>query len=149
MELYSNVVQHIPNHFEFPAYTCYQAACHRNIMLHEELKTIIFTVNNRIYAVHLLGDKKFNHNKIPVLKNNAHLLNLGSLAKYSLSKGTVNPFTIKSKLPLEMVYVCRSVFALEQVYTNDGTFYGTITFPPTLLRDIHENYSIGDYSEDL
>ncbi|MDH3324728.1 MAG: YbaK/EbsC family protein [Candidatus Peregrinibacteria bacterium] len=147
MEFSNNLIKHIPNHFEFPAYTCYQAACHRNIMVHEELKTIVFKANHEIYAFHLLGDKKVNYNKIDELKNKAQLLDVYSLGRYDLTKGTINPFSIKRNLPLKMVYICKSVFALEKVYTNDGTLCGTIVFSPTVLRKIYENYSIGRYSE--
>lgn len=144
-----NRLEHIPNHLEYPARNCYEAACYRNILPAEELKSIIFQNDNHPFAVHLLGDCKVEANHLPLASNGLKLFDLSPFKNKGLEKGTVNPFTINNILNLKTIFICKSIFKQTKIYTNDGTLFGTIAFSPALLLEIHPNSRIGNFSSKL
>lgn len=141
------LVEHIPNHLEYAAYNCYQAACYRNILPEEELKTLIFqTEKKQIFAVHLPGDRQVDLQKLPNENMRIKLLDLSNYKIKGLQKGTVNPFNIVEVLLLKKVFICQSIFDYKKIYTNDGTVFGTLSFAPEVLLQINKISYTGNFS---
>ncbi|BAZ40818.1 type 11 methyltransferase [Calothrix sp. NIES-4101] len=140
-------VEHYPNNLDEPVNSCWEAAMSRNIHLEQELKTLIFQSASKTILYHGPGHRKFDINKLENSGKNIRLLSNIELAKYKLERGIINPFNIdKYGLFYDKVLICRSIFGLQKVYTNDGTLTGSINFSPELLLEYYSNPVIGDWS---
>ncbi len=140
-------VEHYPNNLDEPVNSCWEAAMSRNIHLEQELKTLIFQSASKTILYHGPGHRKFNINRLENIGKRVRLLSSNELAKYSLEKGTINPFNIdKYRLCYDKVLICKSIFGLKEVYTNDGTLTGSIKFAPELLLEYYSNPVVEDWS---
>lgn len=140
-------VEHYPNNFEEPVRNCWEAAISRNIYLEQELKTLVFKVGNIVIIYHGPGHRKMNLAKLKLFGEKFEFISDIELSKCNLSRGTINPFSIdKSGLKYDTVIICKSIFNLKKVYTNDGTLTGTINFSPEVLLHYYTNPIIDEWS---
>ena len=140
-------VIHYPNHLSCPAYSCKDAVKLRGILEDEELKTLIFSSKKGNFVFHLLGNRRINLHIFTKETGHLKLMNSGKLKELGFNKGNINPFNfIESELTINIVFICTSIFKKEYLYTNDGTNYGTIKFPPNVLEKIYPNYIVRNVS---
>lgn len=141
-------VMHFPNSLDYPAQTCWEAACFRNIYEHEELKTLIFSTNHNSYIVtHSLGSERVCTRLVKDLAGIARLAEKEILSSVGLRKGTINPFNVTAKLNnISHTIICSSLFKNKYVFTNDGTFFGTVKFKPAVLEFTCSHYIVQNIS---
>jgi tRNA-dependent cyclodipeptide synthase len=148
--IFPSEVEHFPNSLEYAPCGCWEAACFRNIGVDDELKTLILytDTDERLYIVHLLGHSILSENKAKHLLSSFRLAPEKDLFSAGLEKGIINPFNL-AMLNLEHSFVLIDVliFSKIKVYTNDGTHYGSIRFPPSLLEKLYPRYIISDLSQ--
>lgn len=125
-------------------YSCWEAACYRNISLEEELKTLLVYGKNGIVALHLLGHCNVNPNLLSSYLVKFRLLPRSTIHKYHLKPGAINPFNIVKLLKddLSIVIISPLVFSKKYVYTNNGTHYESIRFDPTILLTLYSRAAI-------
>ncbi len=129
--------------------TCFEAAITRNIFLHEELKTLVYRINNKIIAFHLPGDRKVSFNKLGLRTVHKKPLEKFQLEKYGLAQGKINPLNIRHIKNLDCVYICKKIFDTQFLYTNNGELDGTYIIEPSCLRKMYKKTIIQDYSMDF
>ncbi|NOX92524.1 MAG: hypothetical protein GXP18_08765 [Gammaproteobacteria bacterium] len=144
---FPSYVEHIPNHFEEPVNTCFDAACSRNIYLNEELKTLVFKSEEGFYVAHLPGDRLLDMHKLAQLGFPGTFCPKHELMIRNLKKGCLNPFNVFELLhPIKAMFVCETILGIPRVYTNDGTLTGTISFPPSLLLSLFQSIVVVEIS---
>ena len=122
-------VDWFPDNLDEPARSCWEAAVYRNIHLHEELKSILVRTASTYYLVNLRGDKYIDLDYLTELIGPVKLIAREKLGEMNLEKGRINPFTISSYTAERVQQIiCRSVFEVTYMYTNDDTLKGTIRF---------------------
>lgn len=124
------------NTLDEPVRSCWEAACHRNIYLNEELKSLLLKFSDSIFAVHLPGDRIVSFESITHYfgHKNIRLMPDSCIKSLGLEKGRINPFTIEHYIKHNVQHViCSTVFVNNIVFTNNDHLNGTISFNPRLL----------------
>ncbi len=137
--------------------SCAQASRAKNILLRNELKSLVLLVENdselgcmenlpkamSILVAHMPGDTKLDLRKIKNLLElrQASLASPEELKKFGMVPGTV--CALHKKLWVLPQIVSELIFDLDFVSTNDGTRTGYIMFPPSLFHH-SENLVVGD-----
>ena len=135
-------VLHLKGNLDGEARNCDQAAAYRNIHKWEELKTLILTWNDEFHVFNLPGNRI-----IHLPHEDYRWMSPDALAKFGLESGTINPFSIRDKMPfVERVAFCSSVFTIPSVFTNDGTLTGTFVIPTAILTREFPNADVFEFS---
>lgn len=107
----------------------------RDIPLFKELKTLILRTDLEIVAIHLQGDQILQNRDIKSVLYTKYLrfLTLEELSQFGLEKGTINPWSVG---PASRHIVDSHVPDGGELYTNDGTLYGSLVFPAEALKSL-------------
>jgi len=125
--------------------TCKQASQAKNILLKNELKSLLLKTSIGFYVVHLSGSSTLNNRKVKQFLSckEASLASKSELNRFGLSPGTVcaiiNPIWELPHL------FSNEIFNLNFVSTNNGTKSGYLVFNPNVLL-LSKNHKIGDFT---
>lgn len=141
--------QHRP-HAHNPINNCEDAAVARGIKLSQELKSIVLRIDHHFYLVHLRGNEIFSSAKLAkVLKSPAYKVKSINFATpeelkhyFGLIKGQVNPFD-KVFQHYRQIFSHTLFLGNPNLYTNDCTLDGYISFSPKLLF-LTKNFIVAD-----
>lgn len=135
-------VLHLEANLDGEARDCAEAAMYRNIDIGEELKTLLLDWNGEFHVFNLPGNRVI---RLP--HEDYRWMSVEALSEFDLQPGTINPFSIRDKMPfVERVAFCSSVFSLTNVFTNDGTLNGTIVIPTEILLEEFPRADVFEFS---
>lgn len=145
----------IESHFEVPnraPRTCADAASRRGIRLDQELKTLVLEGRDKLYAIHLPGNRRVVFKGIRPPGGKLQLLRREKLREYGLDSALVNPINVMEKIKnIAEVFICDSVFANSKMYTNNGRRGDTLVLSTNKLSDIADvfgvPYRVGRFSK--
>lgn len=133
------------HHLEEPVVTCEEAAAAKNILLKQELKTILLDTDIGVVAVHVQGNHRVSLRKVKKLLQVEQARQAGrdTLDHLGLIPGTVCPvrepvWSLKSLLDAR-------VLNNEFMSSNKGTLTTYIFFSPNCLLDAPD-VTVGDFT---
>ncbi|MGK7886307.1 MAG: YbaK/EbsC family protein [Crocosphaera sp.] len=142
---FPRAVEVSPVTFDEPITSCWEAACYRNILLKQELKSLLFQsqFSENLIMTHIPGDRIVQEKVLNSLFGKVALVSQEKLNEYKLEKGRINPFTAHIYLGNNIRHlICPLVFENEFIYTNDDTLYGTIKFRPKELSNFLDRVQV-------